>query len=176
MPADAIPDKKEYRFVYEKNGKKQNFTVKDLPDSSWEFVSREDFVIEKGKNNEPPIKDFYLTSLSGNDTTEAVLSLDASYYLFFVKDFSNTGRWLDNFKNIYSMATKNNRVIYIVTPEIAQANNFINTQHSFNVPVLSLDATSFKTAARTDPELYLMKGPVVKNKWGWADLKNVLKN
>jgi uncharacterized membrane protein YphA (DoxX/SURF4 family) len=176
MPADAIPDKKEYRFVYEKDGKKQNFTIKDLPDSSWEFVSREDFIVEKGKNNEPPIKDFYLTSLSGNDTTEAILSLDASYYLFFVKDFSKTDRWFDNFKSIYSNATKNNRLIYIITPETVQAANFFNKQHSFNIPVLSLDATSFKTAARTDPELYLMKGSIVKNKWGWADLKDVLKN
>ena len=176
MPADAIPDKKEYRFVYEKDGKKQNFTIKDLPDSSWAFVSREDFIIEKGKNNEPPIKDFYLTTLSGNDTTEAVLSLDASYYLFFVKDFSGTNRWLDNFKEIQSKAIKNNTVMYIVTPETAQANDFFNAKNSFNLPVLSLDATSFKTAARTDPELYLMKGPIIKNKWGWADLKNVLKN
>src|SRR6185437_4403790 len=100
MPADAVPDKKGYRFVYQKNGKKENFTIKDLPDSSWSFVSREDFIIEKGKDNEPPIKDFYLTTLSGSDTTEAVLSLDASYYLFFVKDFSATNRWFDNFKNI----------------------------------------------------------------------------
>lgn len=176
MPANAVPDKKDYRFVYEKDGKKQNFTVKDLPDSSWQFVSREDFIIEKGKNNEPPIKDFYLTSLSGNDTTEAVLSLDASFYLFYVKSFLNTDKWFDNFSNIYDHATKNNKLLYVVTPEIAQANNFFNMQNHFNVPVLGLDATSFKTAARTDPEIYLMKGPVIKNKWGWADFKNVLKN
>ncbi|HEY5368079.1 MAG TPA: BT_3928 family protein [Hanamia sp.] len=176
MPADAVPDKKGYRFIYEKNGKKENFTIKDLPDSSWNFVSREDFIIEKGKDNEPPIKDFYLTTLSGSDTTEAVLSLDASYYLFFVKDFSETDRWFDNFKNIYNNAVKNNMRVCVVTPEAAQAGNFFNSQNVLNLTILSLDATSFKTAARTDPELYLMKGPIIKNKWGWADFKNVLKN
>lgn len=176
MPADAVPDKKGYKFVYEKNGKKENFTIKDLPDSSWQFVSREDFIIEKGKDNEPPIKDFYLTTLSGSDTTEAVLSLDASYYLFFVKDFSETDRWFEYFKNIYNNAIKNNIRICVITPEAAQANNLFNNQNGFNLPVLSLDATSFKTAARTDPELYLMKGPIIENKWGCADFKNVLKN
>src|SRR5690606_31108630 len=60
MPADAIPDKKDYVFIYEKAGEKQEFSIKNLPDSSWTFVSREDVIIEKGKNNEPPIKDFYL--------------------------------------------------------------------------------------------------------------------
>ncbi len=38
-----------------------------------------------------------------------------------------------------------------------------------------MDATAFKTAARTEPQLYLMHGPVVKNKWGWAQMKNALK-
>ncbi len=30
MPADAIPDKKDYKFIYQKDGKKQDFTIKDL--------------------------------------------------------------------------------------------------------------------------------------------------
>lgn len=175
MPPNAIPDKKDYRFVYEKNGKKQNFTIKDLPDSTWQFVSREDFIIQKGKNNEPPIKDFYLTTMSGNDTTDAVLSLDASYYLFFVKSFSDTDSWMETFTRLYEHAKKNNRLLYIVTPESTNAEDFFNKRNTYNVPVFSLDATAFKTAARTDPELYLLKGPVIKDKWGKSDLKNALK-
>lgn len=176
MPANAVPDVIDYRFVYEKDGKNQNFTIKDLPDSTWKFVSRDDIIIKKGENNAPPIKDFYLTTSSGNDTTDAILSLDANYYLFFVKSFSKTDRWLDNFTNIYDYAKKNNRLIYIVTPENIQANNFFNSRNNFGVAVFSLDATAFKTAARTDPELYFMHGPVIKDKWGWADFKNSLKN
>lgn len=175
MPANAVPDKKEYRFVYQKDGKKQNFTIKDLPDSTWEFVSREDHIIEEGKNNEPPIKDFYLTSLSGNDSTEAILSVDAEYYLFFVRDISSqTDRWLSNFTSLYDQA-KNKRAIYIISPEAPQVNNFFNQINNYGLPVFSLDATAFKTAARTSPELYLMKGPVIENKWGWADFKETLK-
>lgn len=174
MPADAVPDKKDYTFVYEKNGKKQNFTIKDLPDSSWHFVSREDIIISKGKDNEPPIKDFNLITLSGNDTTEAVLSLDASYYLFFVKGFTKTDYWFTDFIRIYQHAKQTNRLLYIVTPEMAKANDFFNKRNNYNIPVFSLDATAFKTAARTNPELYLMKGPVIKNKWGWADFKGAL--
>ncbi|MEO5908216.1 MAG: BT_3928 family protein [Ginsengibacter sp.] len=175
MPADAVPDKKEYRFVYEKDGKKQNFTIKDLPDSTWQFISREDFIIEKGKNNEPPIKDFNLTTLSRNDTTDAVLSLDATYYLFFVKGFTNTDYWLNDFIKIYDYAKKNNRILYVVTPEMNEAEDFFNQQNNYNLPVFSLDATAFKTAARVNPELYLMQGPVIQNKWGWSDFKDVLK-
>lgn len=175
MPATAIPDKKEYSFIYEKDGKKQTFSIKDLPDSSWHFVSREDIIISKGKNNEPPIKDFNLTTLSGTDTTTAVLSLDASYYLFFVKGFRNTDYWFDAFTNIYQHAKQTNRALYIVTTQPEKADSFFNARNNYHVSVFSLDATAFKTAARTNPELYLMKGPVIIDKWGWADLKQALK-
>jgi hypothetical protein len=176
MPADAVPDKKDYKFVYEKNGKKQNFTVKDLPDSTWEFVSREDVIIEKGRNNEPPIKDFYLNTLSGSDSTEAILSLDANYYLFFIRDAKvKQDSWTNKFAKIYELAKSKKMPLYIVSPQTSSANEFFNKQNNYDLPILSLDATSFKTAARTNPELYLMHGPVVKDKWGKADLQNALK-
>jgi hypothetical protein len=59
MPKDAVPDKYEYVFVYQKDGVKQEFTVSNLPDSTWEFVDRKQTLI-KGKNNIPLINDFNL--------------------------------------------------------------------------------------------------------------------
>jgi uncharacterized membrane protein YphA (DoxX/SURF4 family) len=175
MPANAIPDKKDYKFVYQKDGKKQEFSIKNLPDSTWEFVSREDFIVEKGSNNEPPIKDFYLTSLSGTDTTESVLNIDTDYYLFFIKDFNLTDKWLSDFTSLYTLAKNKNMPLYVISPQAPNANNFFNQKNNYGVPVFSLDATSFKTAARTSPELYLMHGPNIKNKWGAADLKQALR-
>ncbi|MDQ2721651.1 MAG: DoxX family membrane protein [Bacteroidota bacterium] len=176
MPADAVPDKKDYKFIYQKAGKKQEFAIQDLPDSTWEFVSRQDYIVQKGKNNEPPIKDFYLTSLSNNDSTEAILNTSAEYYLFFVKDFSeNTDKWLSNFTSLYNLAKSKNKGLYIISTQAAEADDFFNKNNHYGLPVLSLDATSFKTAARTSPELYLMKGPLIENKWGWADFKSALK-
>ena len=176
MPADAVSDKKDYKFIYEKEGKKQEFTIKGLPDSTWEFVSREDFIVQKGKNNEPPIKDFYLTSLSGNDSTEAILNVDTEYYLFFVRDVSaGADNWLSNFTNLYDLSKNKNKALYIISPQAPRANEFFNQRNNYNIPVFSVDATAFKTAARTSPELYLMKGPLIQNKWGWADFKNALK-
>jgi hypothetical protein len=44
------------------------------------------------------------------------------------------------------------------------------------VQVLTCDATAVKTAARANPTLFLMKGPVVQGKWGWADIDKAVKN
>lgn len=176
MPANAVADKKDFKFFYKKDGKEQEFSKNSLPDSTWEFVRREDFLIEKGKNNEPPVKDFYLTTLSGSDSTEAILNIPGPYYLFFVKDLSTgTDYWLDHFTAIYSLAKSRNIPLFIIASQATAAQQFFNERNTYNLPVLSLDATSLKTAARTDPELYLMKGPVVQNKWGWADFNKAVR-
>ncbi len=172
MPLNAIADKKDFKFIYKKDGKEKEFTRKNIPDSTWEFVSREDIIIEKGFNNEPPVKDFYLSTSSGNDSTEAILNTTGRYYLFFVKDFSaGTDYWLNNFTALHSMAKQEKIPLYIVASQASAAEQFFNEKNNYNLPILSLDATALKTAARTNPELYLMNGPVVENKWGWADLK-----
>lgn len=176
MPANAVPDKKEYRFIYAKDGRQKEFSVKDLPDSTWEFVSRKDVIIEKGSNNEPPIKDYYLFSASGNDSTEAMLNIDAYYYMFYVKDIDETSdKWIGWFKDLYKKSKQSHRPILIITIEPERAEKYFNVENDFDVNVFSIDATAFKTAARTNPELYLMHGPIVRKKWGSANFNNAIK-
>ncbi len=176
MPANAIPDKKEYRFIYEKDGRQKEFTIKDLPDSSWTFVSRNDVIIEKGSNNEPAIKDYILTTATGTDSTQAILNNDADYYLFYVTNIGNTeNSWERDFKSIYEYAQQSGKQVFIITADPESATVFFNQKLGLNLPILSLDATAFKTAARTNPELYLMHGPVVKNKWGRVSLEKAVK-
>lgn len=176
MPADAVPDKVDFKFVYEKNGEKKEFNKNELPDSTWNFVKREDVIIEKGINNEPPIKDFYLTTLSGNDSTEAILNSQKEYYLYFVRDITkDTSKWFSNFKKIYNFAQQNHRPVYVVASQASLSEQFFNQQHNLNVSVFSTDAVAVKTAARTNPQLYLMKGPVVQKKWGSAEIDKAAK-
>ena len=175
MPANAVPDKKGFKFFYKKDRKEQEFSTKNLPDSTWEFVKRDDFIIEKGSNNEPLVKDFYLTTFAGSDSTQAILNTQGRYYLLFIKDLSTgTDYWFNNFVKIYEDAKSKNIPMFIIASQAIEAQQFFNVAHNYNLPVLSLDATALKTAARTNPELYFMNGPVVENKWGWADFKKVV--
>ena len=176
MPADAIADKMDFTFVYEKNGEKKEFNKDQLPDSTWTFVSRKDVVTEKGKNNEPPIKDFFLTTSSGADSTEAILNNPGEYYLYFIKDVArDTTHWLEHFRRLHSFAKQNNRPVIVIASQPTAARQFFNERNNFNVPVVGCDATALKTAARTDPSLYLMKGPVVQKKWGRASIEGAAK-
>jgi uncharacterized membrane protein YphA (DoxX/SURF4 family) len=159
MPKDAVPDKFDYKFIYKKNGENKEFLTSALPDSTWEFVDRKQVLVEKGKNNVPLINDFILKTESGNDTTEAILNQPGEYYMLLAKDF-NLGKdnWYVDFK---LFCTKNSLPVYLVT------SNPVTAKKVLDIPdliILSCDATALKTAARVNPTLFLMKGPVIKNK------------
>lgn len=173
MPRDATPDKYDYVFVYRKNGAAKEFKVDALPDSTWEFVDRKQRLLEKGKNNVPLINDFIFTTASGNDTTEAVLGQPGEYYLLFVKEFNRKEDvWYDGFIDFYSRSAL---PVYVVTADRKTANAVFNRTGQVAVPVFTCDVTAIKTAARVNPTLYKMNGPVIKNKWSWEDARKIVK-
>ena len=175
IPADAVPDKFSYGFVYQKQGVKQSFTTDKLPDSTWEFVERKETLIQKGKNNVARINDFILSDSTGNDSTEAILNKPA-YYLFFIKELgSDTDKWLSLFTEVAKKAQQQHLTIYLITADKKNVNTFFNEFHSYNLPVYTCDATAIKTVARANPTLLLMKGPVVQQKYSWADMDEVLR-
>ncbi len=172
MPNNAVPDKISFKFVYEKNGTQKEFDETNLPDSTWNFVKREDVILKKGSNNEPPIKDFVVNTLSGADTTEALLNQPGKYYILYFKNIEDTSKWLDGFNAVLNTAKAANTPLYVIASQAEAVNSFFNIEHRFNLPVYSCDVTALKTASRTNPSLYLMEGPVVLEKWGRADFKS----
>lgn len=172
MPADAVQDKFDYVFIYEKNGVKKGFPMTALPDSTWKFSERKQTLVEKGKNNVPLINDFSLTDAEGNDHTDIVLNIRGEYYLVFIKDLPGDG-WVTELKRISADATAQAKKIYVVTAQREAIEKFLaKNDLAFN-NVFTCDATAIKTAARTDLTLYRMKGPVVQGKWAGADLNKV---
>lgn len=178
MPADAVADQYAISFIYQKEGVKKEFTAEALPDSSWEFVDRNQTLVKAGKNNVPPISDFTLTTASGQDSTEAILSQNGPYFLLFVKDISTINSDFRKDQEMVNNAFVRNIPIYIVTGQREMAIKrygeiVIINGRSMPIPILNCDVTAIKTAARADLTLYKMNGSVVMNKWGWKDFYKV---
>lgn len=172
MPANAIPDKFEYSFVYEKGGQKKEFTADNLPDSTWNFVDRNQRLIQKGSNNVPKINDFSLKDSTSADSTEVILNKPAAY-LFFVRDFAGSeDQWLNSFGDFNKRAKAQQIPVYIVTSDPKSAERIFNQLHNFALPIYTCDGTAIKTAARANPALIYMEGPVVKAKYSWVDLES----
>jgi uncharacterized membrane protein YphA (DoxX/SURF4 family) len=173
MPADAIPDKFAYSFIYEKDNTKKEFSMDKLPDSTWKFVERKQTLLEAGKNNVPAINDFSLSDSTGADSTDAILN-QPHFYLFFLKELDEkSAEWMDEFAAIHKKSKEQHIPLYIITSENAKVSAFFNQQHNYGLPVYTCDATAIKTAARANPTLFEMKGPVVQNKYSWADLNKI---
>ncbi|MBX2887871.1 MAG: DoxX family protein [Ferruginibacter sp.] len=168
MPPNAIQDKFDYVFVYSKDGQSKDFKADSLPDDSWEFVDRVQKLIQKGSNNIPIINDFHLTDADGNDVTEKIMVSKNGYYMLYLRDIpSGSPKWVNEFKKWKKEAKQ---PVYLVVTRYDEAVKFGAANNLTFSGVLTLDATALKTACRAAATLYKMEGPIIKEKWSWADI------
>lgn len=178
MPANAIPDKYEYSFIYKKAGVQQEFKADATPDSSWEFVDRKQTLTQKGSDNIPVISDFSLTTESGNDSTAAILNTPGEYFLLYIKDMESYPSGWSEDADLLERVLKNDKKILVVSSQTKKVKEHFAGYKNLaevlpKIIFLSCDATVMKTVARVNPTLYLMNGPVVKNKLSWTSFKNI---
>ncbi len=174
IPAGALPDSFAIRFIYEKAGKQYEFAPSELPAdlATYNYVSRTDKLIRKG-NAEPPIKGFALTGVTGEDSTSVVLSQPYAI-LLFCEDFSTPfSEWKDDFTKLHAAAIAKNIPVYAVTNRFDEAvNNFASSSFT-DVQVFKCDYTAIRTAARTNPTVYLLKEGTVVNKKGGKRMEEI---
>ena len=174
MAVGAIPDSTVISFVYEKNGKQVEFTADKFPedfnDTTYKFVKRYDKVVRKG-NAEIEIKDFSLSSIYGTDTTQALMAEDKYQLFLFLKNGYKTGRWADELNVLIKTAEQKQIDGFLVT-NIPMDQLRENPPEAFlSLTPLGCDVTAIKTAARTNPTLFLIKKGTIINKWGYADFE-----
>ena len=175
IPPGALPDSFAIRFVYEKGGKQFEFAPADLPADldSYNYVSRTDKLIRKG-NAEPPIRGFSLTGITDQDSTAIVLSQSYAVILF-CEDFTTPfSAWKDEFTKVYAAAKTKNIPVYAVTSRREEAiSNFAGTPFA-GIPVFVCDYTAIRTAARTNPCVYLLKEGTVADKQSYKRMDRIL--
>ncbi|HEY8387599.1 MAG TPA: BT_3928 family protein [Parasegetibacter sp.] len=179
IPANAIPDSMVITFVYNKDGKEVEFTAEEFPedfdDSTYTFVKRYDRLIRKG-NAEPAIKDFSLSTPDGFNVTDLVLATPGIKILYFAKDLATPVKnWAEDFRNIQKEAQQRNKPLYVVTATADVLDDEMKKEGLSGYQLLKCDVVAIKTAARTNPTLYLINEGTILGKWGKADLDKALK-
>ncbi len=178
IPAGAIPDSTVITFVYEKGGQQIEFTADKFPDdyddSLYHFIKRYDKVVRKG-NAAPKIKDFSLQTFFDNDTTQALLHQDEYQLYLFVKTDYHRGDWLNALELLTQAARQKNIPRFLVTSIPAETLRKDAPEAFHNYVPLRCDATALKTAARTNPAIYLIKNGTVLDKWSYVNTEKALK-
>lgn len=177
IPAGARPDSFAIRFVYEKAGKEYEFSPTDLPADlgTYTFKERRDKLIRKG-NAEAPIKGFILKTEAGDDSTEAVLSLPNCYLLFCENFDQPVSHWEKDFEKLKQAADRKNIPVYIVTASLNDARKSIAHTSFWQIQIFECDYTAIRTAARTNPCLYLLKQGTIVSKWSYKRMDNATKD
>jgi uncharacterized membrane protein YphA (DoxX/SURF4 family) len=180
-PKDATYDKFAYTYFYKKGNEEKDFEFGKQPDSTWVLNADKQpnkKLLVKGNGKVALINDFSFTTENGNDTTEDILNQKGEYYLLLVKDIPNTyhTEWVNEFYTLYNKKKAAGIPSFVVTSASAAAvHGLLNgAGGKFDIPVFTCDGTAIKTAARVNPTLFLMKGPVIQNKWAGVDIPKAI--
>jgi uncharacterized membrane protein YphA (DoxX/SURF4 family) len=177
VPPGSIPDSTVISFVYEKAGKQVEFTADKFPadydEATYKFVKRYDKVVRKG-NASPAIKDFSLQTFFGNDTTQALLNEDGYQLYLFLKNGYTTGEWTNVLKVVMQIAEQKHIKGFMVTNVPMETLRQKPPDVFYAFMPLRCDATAIKTAARTNPALFLIKKGTILNKWSYADFEHAV--
>ena len=174
IPPNAVADSFAMKFIYEKEGKRYEFGMNELPAdlASYKFIDRTQALIRKG-NAEPPIKGFSLSGASGTDSTEAVLN-EPKALLVFVEHFKEIPRnWVDDLKALQATMGQQNTSVYVITPDAAKGRTLLAQKGLQGVPVFSCDNTAVRTAARTNPTFILVNKGTIKEKASYRQIEAI---
>ncbi len=172
IPPGAIPDKYETVFIYEKDGKEQEFPEDQIPwkDTTWHYVDRKDKLVQKG-NAEPVIKDFVISDFEGNDSTQYILDRKGYTFLFMVKQTAEAGKgWKKKMEHLEADCERFGVGLYGITSSSKNLVAAFKQKNHLHFPFLQMDGTAIKTAARSNPCLILLKQGVIEGKWSYQDM------
>ena len=171
IPEGAPQPEFETTFMMKKDGQTKEFTLENYPDSTWEFVDSKTIMVKEGFV--PPIHDFSILSLSGDDLTEDILQQKGYTFLLIAPylekaDDSNFGP----IDQIYEYAEEYGYKFYCLTASGKQAIARWQDMTGAEYPFYNTDAVTLKTIIRSNPGMLLLKDDTVIQKWSHNELPN----
>lgn len=169
IPEGAPVDRYETTFLYEKDGQVKEFDLSNYPagDTAWKFIDQKSVLIEKGY--EPPIHDFVLSSETGEDMTENILSFPGYTLFMIIKDIP--GAQIDHVREglEHGRYVMNNGMrFYVLTA--SGRNGTEEYETDTEIQFLTADETTLKTMVRSEPGYMLIRNGVIEGKWSRVNL------
>ncbi|MBE9467406.1 MAG: DoxX family protein [Bacteroidetes bacterium] len=172
IPDNAPQDEYETILFYEKDGEIKEFTLKNIPDSTWTWIKTKNKLLKQGYH--PPIHDFSISTLDGDDITDLILESDDYYFLLIAYNIETAN--IDNQNRINDFADyclDNNFKFICVTSstnnQIEEYQKRTNAQYDFG----NTDEITLKTIIRANPGLVLLKHGVIIDKWHFNDIPEI---
>jgi uncharacterized membrane protein YphA (DoxX/SURF4 family) len=168
IPENAPRDVYKTVLIYrnKKSKETKEFSDNNIPnDDVWEWIETKNELIKKGYT--PPIHDFSISKLNGEDMTEQFLNEEGYRILIVQEQLKNSlPRGQKKLNDLVSKLMKDNEVkVWALTSSVeADIKNYTD-KNKVNYPFYNTDQTTLKTIIRSNPGVLLLKNNVILKKW-----------
>ena len=162
----------EYKFIYEKDGVQQEFTLENYPkgDSTWTFVEQNTVLVQKGY--QPPVHDFIIENLAEGDITDDVLASEQPVTLVAMYDLQKTDRKqlgklmaiIHNAENVYFLTGSGEEDVYAFADGMGWDTETTERIFCF------IDPVTLKTVVRANPGVVVIQNGTVIEKHNMKQL------
>ena len=164
IPEGAQQPQFETTFILEKDGRRQEFTTADYPDSTWTFIDSK--TVQTAEGYVPPIHDFSIVTDEGEDITEEVLTREGYTFLLVSPHLENADdSQLDQINQIYEYSKEQGYPFYCLTASTERAIVRWQDMTGAEYPFCSTDEITLKTVVRSNPGLLLLRQGTIIRKW-----------
>lgn len=124
----------------------------------------------------PPIHDFYLENMEGDNITDEVLETDKAMLIVAYNLDKSDRQGFANIKEVTEKASKNGYKVYLLTASLEADFLDIKDEFDLNFDMLFCDETTLKTIIRANPGIVTLQKGTVTGKWNWVDSDKVILN
>ncbi|MFO7827690.1 MAG: DoxX family protein [Bacteroidales bacterium] len=173
IPEDAPKAEYETKLLYEKGGKIVEFSLDNLPDSTWEWVETKNILVKEGYT--PPIHDFSIQTPDGNDITDIILNDPKFTFLMIAYDLNKANtKNIEQINQLAQYCQKSGKCNFIcLTASVESEINEFKKETEAPYMFYSTDEITLKTIVRANPGIVLLKKGIVLNKWHHRNLPDV---
>jgi uncharacterized membrane protein YphA (DoxX/SURF4 family) len=170
IPKDAPKDVFKTTFVYKnkKTGEVKEFTEKNYPwqDSNWVWQQTKSVLVKQGYV--PPIHDFKLVDMKGNDMTDSLLnnpdtSILVVTYMLEDANFKNLVK-VKNFVDSFVAFRPKTKVFFVTSSNDDVINKYADSLKIDNWKICKIDEVTSKTIIRSNPGVVFLKKAVILDK------------
>jgi hypothetical protein len=84
-------------------------------------------------------------------------------------------KWKDDFSKLYTIAKGKNIPSYLITTQPAEAAKAVSGTSFSDIQIFKCDYTAIRTAARTNPCIYLLENGTIIGKWSYHKTGDAIK-
>lgn len=117
----------------------------------------------------PPIHDFYLENMEGNNVTDELLAADNAMLIVAYNLDKSDRQGFANIKEVTDKAIKNGSQVYLLTASLEEDFLDIKDEFDLSFDMLFCDETTLKTIIRANPGIVTLQKGTVTGKWNWVD-------